>query len=87
MKKFVSALLAALMIMSLAACGGQPSGEASKAPENNQSQAPQGGSDVGDVANDPKVTLVYAEVNPEDTIVGQTGAEFKRLVEEMRAGP
>lgn len=32
MKKFVSALLAALMIMSLAACGGQPSGDASKAP-------------------------------------------------------
>ena len=92
MKKFVSALLAALMIMSLAACGGQPSGDASKAPENNQSQAPSqapddgGSADVGDVANDPKVTLVYAEVNPEDTIVGQTGAEFKRLVEEKSGG-
>lgn len=82
MKKLVSALLAALMIMSLAACGGQPSGDASKAPENNQG----GSSDVGDVANDPKVTLVYAEVNPEDTIVGQTGAEFKRLVEEKSGG-
>ena len=86
------ALLAALMIMSLAACGGQPSGEASKAPEGSkapaaESTAPeQGGSDVGDVANDPKVTLVYAEVNPEDTIVGQTGAEFKRLVEEKSGG-
>ena len=91
MKKLVSALLAALMIMSLAACGGQPA--ASKAPEGSkapatESKAPDdgGNADVGDVANDPKVTLVYAEVNPEDTIVGQTGAEFKRLVEEKSGG-
>ena len=62
MKKFVSALLAALMIMSLAACGGQPSGNDDK------------NSGTGDVANDPKVTLVYAEVNPLDTIVGQTAS-------------
>ena len=39
-----------------------------------------------DVANDPKVTLVYAEVNPLDTIVGQTASEFKRLVEEKSGG-
>ena len=32
------------------------------------------------------MTLVYAEVNPLDTIVGQTGSEFKRLVEEMSGG-
>ena len=76
MKKLLSAVLALLMIMSLAACGGQPGGDASKAPDGN----------AGDVANDPKVTLVYAEVNPEDTIVGQTGAEFKRLVEEKSGG-
>ena len=76
MKKLLSAVLALLMIMSLAACGGQPDGDASKAPDGN----------TGDVANDPKVTLVYAEVNPEDTIVGQTGAEFKRLVEELSGG-
>ena len=91
MKKLASALLAALMIMSLAACGGNPGGETSKAPEETkpvteESKAPQGGSDVGDVANDPKVTLVYAEVNPLDTIVGQTASEFKRLVEEKSGG-
>ncbi len=74
MKKFVSALLAALMIMSLAACGGQPSGNDDK------------NSGTGDVANDPKVTLVYAEVNPLDTIVGQTASEFKKNVEEMSGG-
>ena len=77
LKKLLSAVLAALMIMSLAACGGQPGGEASKAPADPSEPA-----DVGDVANDPKVTLVYAEVNPLDTIVGQTASEFKRLVED-----
>ena len=81
LKKLLSAVLAALMIMSLAACGGQPGGEASKAPADPSEPA-----DVGDVANDPKVTLVYAEVNPLDSIVGQTASEFKRLVEEKSGG-
>ncbi len=34
MKKFVSALLAALMILSLAACGGPTGGEAGNPPES-----------------------------------------------------
>ena len=87
LKKLLSAVLALLMIMSLAACGGQPGGEASKAPEGTKAPAdPSEPADVGDVANDPKVTLVYAEVNPLDTIVGQTASEFKRLVEEKSGG-
>lgn len=87
LKKLLSAVLALLMIMSLAACGGQPGGEASKAPEGTKAPAdPSEPADVGDVANDPKVTLVYAEVNPLDTIVGQTASEFKRMVEEKSGG-
>lgn len=87
MKKLVSALLATAMLFSLTACGG---GGGSSTPGTNGGQ-PSGGSqtsggDVGDVANDPKVTLVYAEVNPLDTIVGQTASEFKRLVEEKSGG-
>lgn len=95
MKKFVSLLLAAMMICSLAACGGNPSAgnstppanstepsQNSSSPENN----PGGGSDVGDVANDPKVTLVYAEVNPMESIIGQTAAAFKEKVEELSGG-
>lgn len=39
-----------------------------------------------EVANDPQVTLVYAEVNPLDTIVGQTGTAFKEKVEELSGG-
>lgn len=77
LKKLLSAVLALLMIMSLAACGGQPGGENSSAPEGSKAPAPADSNepaDVGDVANDPKVTLVYAEVNPLDTIVGQTAS-------------
>lgn len=90
MKKLVSALLASAMLLSLAACGGgeKPSnnGSANNPSAGTSADQPSTGGDVGDVANDPKVTLVYAEVNPEDTIVGQTGAEFKRLVEEKSGG-
>ncbi len=73
-KKLLSSLLAGAMLLSLAACGGG----------NGSTPADQSG--TGDVANDPKVTLVYAEVNPLDTIVGQTASEFKRLVEEKSGG-
>ena len=39
-----------------------------------------------DTANMPEVTLVYAEVNPLDTIVGQTATHFKEKVEELTGG-
>ena len=45
-----------------------------------------GGSSNSAAANDPKVTLVYAEVNPLDTIVGQTATHFKEKVEELTGG-
>lgn len=90
MKKLVSALLASAMLLSLAACGGgeKPSnnGSANNPGSNAGQSTPVAGGDVGDVANDPKVTLVYAEVNPLDTIVGKTASEFKRLVEEKSGG-
>ncbi len=35
---------------------------------------------------DKKVTLVYAEVNPLDSIVGQTGTKFKEEVERLSNG-
>lgn len=41
---------------------------------------------TGNVATDPKVTLVYAEVNPLDTIVGRTGSYFKEQVEKLTGG-
>ncbi len=41
---------------------------------------------MADVASDPKVTLVYAEVNPEDSLMGQTALTFKAKVEELTGG-
>ncbi len=41
---------------------------------------------MADVADDPAVTLVYAEVNPLDTIVGMTATYFKEQVEELSGG-
>ena len=39
-----------------------------------------------DTANMPEVTLVYAEVNPLDTIVGQMATDFRTKVEELSDG-
>jgi tripartite ATP-independent transporter DctP family solute receptor len=41
---------------------------------------------AGNAPDDPKITLVYAEVNPLDTIVGRTGTVFKEKVEELSGG-
>ncbi|MGN0977635.1 MAG: TRAP transporter substrate-binding protein [Faecousia sp.] len=77
MKKLLCMLLALAMVLSLAACGG--SGDKSAAAGGDT------GSD-GDPTNDPAVTLVYAEVNPLDTIVGKTATEFKNQVETLSGG-
>lgn len=93
-KKIFALVLAAAMTMSLAACGGADNNQqtAGSSPETTPSSAPAAESssasqaEGNDVANDPQVTLVYAEVNPLDSIVGQTATEFKRLVEEKSGG-
>ncbi len=91
MKKIISAMLAALMIMSLTACGGSGgndggSGDAATDGGSGTPAQDSASTDTSDVANDPAVTLVYAEVNPLDTIVGQTGQHFKEKVEELSGG-
>ena len=50
---------------------------------------PEGGEAAAgayDTANMPEVTLVYAEVNPLDSIVGQMASDFKSKVEELSDG-
>lgn len=80
-KKLTSALVAATMLLSMTACGGStPAPSAPPASPGTSSAA------EGNVANDPKVTLTYAEVNPLDTIVGQTDSAFKQKVEELSGG-
>ena len=75
MKKFLCVLLSLVMLLSLAACGGS----------GNNAAADGTGND-GDPSNDPAVTLVYAEVNPLDTIVGQTDTFFAEKVHELSGG-
>ena len=70
MKKRFFAL--AIATLALSACG-------LKSPETTTTAAK---ADAGSA----EVTLVYAEVNPLDTIVGQTGTAFKEKVEELSGG-
>ena len=78
MKKFLCVLLSLVMLLSLAACGGSGAAEPAAAAD--------GVGNDGDASNDPAVTLVYAEVNPLDTIVGMTATEFKNQVETLSGG-
>ncbi|SET38140.1 tripartite ATP-independent transporter solute receptor, DctP family [Natronincola peptidivorans] len=69
-------LVLVLILASLVGCGGQTP-EETTTEEPTQGQTGQDG---------PEITLVYAEVNPLDTIVGQTGTVFKEKVEELSGG-
>ena len=77
-KKILSVLLVAAMAISMAACGlSAPAGG-----DNNAAGTEAGGT----TATADAITLVYAEVNPLDTIVGQTATAFKTKVEELSGG-
>ena len=84
-RSFLAAAGVSAAALALTACGGSSnSTAASTATSAAASTAPAG--DAATAASDPKVTLVYAEVNPLDTIVGQTGSHFKEKVEELSGG-
>ena len=84
-RSFLAAAGVSAAALALTACGGSGnSPAASTANSAAASTAPAG--DAAAAASDPKVTLVYAEVNPLDTIVGQTGSHFKEKVEELTGG-
>ena len=86
-RSFMAAAGAATAAVALTACGGSKSGSTSTAASTSTSTAASAAAgDAAAAANDPKVTLVYAEVNPLDTIVGQTGSHFKEKVEELSGG-
>ena len=84
MKKAISVLLAASMALGLAACGSSASSSAASKPA--ESTAASSEAAAGNVSSDPHVKLVYAEVNPLDSIVGQTATAFKEKVEELSGG-
>lgn len=92
-KKVLSALLCAAVVVSMTACGLT---EPETADTGNDTAADAGMADAteagesGDASGTepvgPAVTLVYAEVNPLDSIVGQTATAFKEKVEELSGG-
>ena len=84
-RSFLAVAGAATAAVALTACGGD---KAASTPASSAaaSSASTAAGDAAAAANDPKVTLVYAEVNPLDTIVGQTGSHFKEKVEELSGG-
>lgn len=81
-KRVAAAILAGTMIFSLAACGGK----AEEAPKEEAKVEEKKEEAKSETAASPEITLVYAEVNPLDTIVGQTGTAFKEKVEELSGG-
>jgi len=77
MKKILCVLLSAAMLLSLCACGNSAS---------EVSAADDGSGNDGDASNDRSITLVYAESDSPDTIVGMTAAKFKETVEALSDG-
>lgn len=96
-KRFLSAALcAAVVCSSLAGCGLKtPDAPATTAaPAATEAPAADATTAAGETtaapaaaeSTDPQVTFVMAEVNPLDTIVGQTDTAFKEKVEELTGG-
>lgn len=90
MKKICTLFLAVSMLLSLCACGPSAS-SSSAAPETDSaatSEAASTGTSDGeaDASKDPPVQLTYAEVNPQDSLMGKTADCFKQQVEKLSGG-
>jgi len=88
-KKLFIVLLCFALIVAMAGCGSKSSekpaepaqttvADAKTAEEKTQADT--------SASDEPEVTLVYAEVNPLDSIVGQMAVKFKEKVEELSGG-
>lgn len=96
-KKLLSVMLGLAMVVSVTACGvtapEAPAAEAPKAeapaaeaPAAEEPAAEEPAAEAPAAAAEPEVTLVYAEVNPLDTIVGQMATAFADKVAELSGG-
>ncbi len=84
-KRVLSLILGTAMVCTMAGCGLKSPDAAATTAAATEAAKDQGGAGA-DASGDPQVTLVYAEVNPLDTIVGQTDTAFKEKVEELSGG-
>lgn len=101
-KKILSIALCAAMVSSMAACGlkspetttaaaetttAAAETTAAEAEGGEEAEAPDAGEAADSpAANDPQVTLVYAEVNPPDSLIGKVDVKFKEEVERLSGG-
>ena len=89
-KKWLCMILGATMAVEILAGCGQKSLDTQKtsttAEADNTENISDELSDEYSTTDMPEVTLVYAEVNPLDTIAGQMATDFKNKVEELSDG-
>ncbi len=64
----------------------EPADDAADEPADEPADDASADNSDAAAANDPAVTLVMAEVNPLDTIVGQMDSKFKEEVERLSGG-
>ena len=90
-RRFLSVVLTAAMVLSMTACGVSAPEAPAEAPaaEAPAAEAPAAEAPAAEAAVEPAadaITLVMAEVNPLDTIVGMTDQKFKEEVESRSNG-
>lgn len=86
-KKILTALLCVTMVAGLAACGvSAPETPASSEPAQESAAATTESTKEAEEPAADAITLVMAEVNPLDTIVGMTDQKFKEEVEARSNG-
>ena len=88
-KKIVSALMVVSMVLSMTACGvtaPEPVEQAPAAEPATQTEITETEAPKADAPTEEVITLVMAEVNPLDTIVGMTDQKFKEEVEARSNG-
>lgn len=78
MKKLIASLMLCAVAITGVGCG-------SSAPADASATSSAAPATEATASADP-ITLVYAEVNPPETIVGQTGTKFKEEVERLTNG-
>lgn len=82
LKKLLTSVLLCAVTVSAVSCGGGTEPATSETPASSEAASSEAASEAPADA----ITLTYAEVNPLDTIVGQTGQKFKDEVERLTEG-
>lgn len=81
-KTLFTILICLVMIFSITACSLQSPTQPSTPAQTDTSKTTQ----PDTKSSQPEVTLVYAEVNPLDSIVGRMAVKFKEKIEELSGG-